>query len=135
VLLNLLSNAVKYNRDDGKVWISFDEQNDLMGVSIRDEGCGVRRDELPRIFDKFYRAAGSGQVKGAGLGLYIVKLLMEAMGGKITAKSDKDAGSTFIASFAKADAAAIRPDAQDKEILSANFQILNNVKIKPDGRR
>ena len=121
VLLNLLSNAVKYNRDDGKVWVSFDEQNDLMGVSIRDEGCGVRRDELPRIFEKFYRAAGSGQVKGAGLGLYIVKLLMEAMGGKITVKSDKGAGSTFTASFAKANAAESRPDAQDKEILSTNF--------------
>jgi signal transduction histidine kinase len=99
VLVNLLSNAVKYNREGGKVWISFDERNDLMDVSIKDEGCGVRREELPRIFEKFYRAAGSEQVKGAGLGLYIVKLLMEAMGGKITAKSDQGAGSTFIASF------------------------------------
>ncbi len=121
VLLNLLSNAVKYNGEGGKVWVSFDERNDLMDVAIRDEGCGVRRDELPRIFDKFYRAAGSEKVKGAGLGLYIVKLLMEAMGGKISVKSDKGAGSTFTASFARADVAASRLDAQDKEILSANF--------------
>lgn len=104
VLVNLLSNAVKYNREGGKVRISCCERNDLIDVSIQDEGCGLRRDELPRIFEKFYRATGSEQVKGAGLGLYIVKLLMEAMGGRITARSDHGAGSTFIASFAKTNA-------------------------------
>lgn len=123
VLLNLLSNAVKYNRAGGKVRVSFDERNDLMDVSIRDEGCGIRCDELPRIFEKFYRATGSEQVKGAGLGLYIVKLLMEAMGGTITVRSDQGAGSTFMASFKRTDAAASRPDVQDKEIISTNFKL------------
>ena len=123
VLLNLLSNAVKYNREGGKVRVSFDERNDLMDVSIRDEGCGIRRHELPRIFEKFYRATGSEQVKGAGLGLYIVKLLMEAMGGTITVRSDQGAGSTFTASFKRTDAAVSRPDAQDKEIISSNFKL------------
>ncbi len=101
VLVNLLSNAVKYNREGGKVRISCDERNDLIDVSIQDEGCGVRRDELPRIFEKFYRATGSEQVKGAGLGLYIVKLLMEAIGGTISVRSDQGSGSTFIASFTR----------------------------------
>lgn len=108
VLLNLLSNAIKYNRDDGRIWIYFDEGEDALDVSIKDEGNGIGRDELPRIFDKFYRAAGSERVKGAGLGLYIVKLLTEAMGGKVMVKSDQGAGSTFTVSFIKADTAAPR---------------------------
>jgi two-component system sensor histidine kinase/response regulator len=105
VLVNLLSNALKYNREGGRIWISFDEQGGSLEVSITDEGCGIRRDELPRIFEKFYRAAGSQQLKGSGLGLYIVRRLMEAMGGKVAVASDWGAGSTFIASFAKTNAA------------------------------
>jgi two-component system sensor histidine kinase/response regulator len=110
VLVNLLSNAVKYSREGGKVWISLDELNDRIGVSIKDEGCGVRSDELLKIFEKFYRAAGSEKVKGAGLGLYIVKLLTEAMGGTITVVSNQGAGSTFTASFIKANAATLCVD-------------------------
>ncbi len=78
-----------------------------MSVSIKDEGRGIRQDELPRIFEKYYRATGSEQVKGAGLGLYIVNLLMESMGGKITVKSDQGAGSTFTVSFVKAEGVAL----------------------------
>ena len=110
VLVNLLSNAVKYSREGGRVWVSLDELNDRIGVSIKDEGCGVRRDELPKIFEKFYRAAGSEKTKGAGLGLYIVKLLTEAMGGTIAVVSDQGAGSMFTASFIKANAATLDVD-------------------------
>ena len=78
----------------------------MLDVSIRDEGNGIDRDEFPRIFDKFYRVAGNEQIKGAGLGLYIVKLLTEAMGGKVTVKSDRYAGSTFTVSLPKANAEA-----------------------------
>lgn len=106
-LVNLLSNAVKYNREGGRVWVYFDEQDDLITVSIRDEGCGIGCDELPKIFGKYYRAAGSERVKGTGLGLYIVKLFTEAMGGKITVASDQRDGSTFTVSFTKANAAAL----------------------------
>ncbi len=108
VLVNLLSNAVKYNREGGRVWVYFDEQDDLITVSVKDEGCGIGCDELPKIFGKYYRAAGSERVKGAGLGLYIVKLFTEAMGGKITVVSDQGAGSTFTVSFTKTNAAALR---------------------------
>ena len=103
VLINLISNAIKYNRCGGKVWISFNESASWQHLSVRDEGCGVSPTELPNIFDKFYRAAGSEQRKGAGLGLYIVNLLMEAMGGKIEVISCVNVGSTFTASFKKHD--------------------------------
>lgn len=109
VLVNLLSNAIKYNREGGRVWIYFDEEEGMPSVSMRDEGNGIDRDELPRIFDKFYRVAGSEQIKGAGLGLYIVKILTEAMGGNVTVKSDRYAGSTFTVSLPKANAAAAQP--------------------------
>lgn len=106
VLLNILSNAIKYNRDDGRVWIYFDERDGVFDVSIQDEGQGIRSDELPRIFDKFYRASGSERVKGAGLGLYIVKLLTEAMSGRVAAASRPGIGSTFTVSLPKAQAPA-----------------------------
>ncbi len=101
VLVNLVSNAVKYNRDNGKVYIHMDDRDKWVDISITDEGCGIRRDELSRVFEKFYRAAGSERIKGAGLGLYIVKLLTEAMGGKITIASNPGAGSTFTLSLQK----------------------------------
>jgi two-component system, sensor histidine kinase and response regulator len=107
VLVNLLSNAVKYNRKGGRVWVCFDELDDLITVSIIDEGCGIGCDELPRIFQKYYRAAGSEPVTGAGLGLYIVKLLTEAMGAKIDVVTDQGAGSTFTVTFKKAKVAEL----------------------------
>jgi len=99
VLVNLISNAVKYNRQGGHVRIAFDDRGPRVRVSILDKGCGVSSQELSRIFDKFYRAAGSERKKGAGLGLFIVKLLMEAMGGEIAASSDVGVGSIFTATF------------------------------------
>ena len=107
VMINLLSNAIKYNRDNGAVRISFDSNTDRVSISIEDEGSGIAEAELDRIFDKFYRAAGSDRVKGAGLGLYIVKHLAEAMGGKVTVVSQPGKGSTFTVTFIKADAAAL----------------------------
>ncbi len=109
VLLNLLSNAIKYNRADGRVWLYFDDGDGMVDVSIRDDGNGIGCEELPKIFDKFYRAAGSEKIKGAGLGLYIVKVLTETMGGKISAESDRGFGSTFTVSFPEENASSLRP--------------------------
>ncbi len=99
VLVNLISNAVKYNRRGGKVWISFDDTGPCLQISVQDEGCGISHEELPFIFDKFYRAAGSERIKGAGLGLYIAKLIAQAMAGEITVSSTIGVGSVFTATF------------------------------------
>jgi signal transduction histidine kinase len=106
VLVNLISNAVKYNREDGRIWNSVNVCKDRIHVTVRDEGCGIPPHELPFIFDKFYRAPGSELIKGAGLGLYIVKLLIEAMGGSITAVSEQGGGSAFTLSFPLANSSA-----------------------------
>jgi signal transduction histidine kinase len=108
VLVNLLSNAVKYSREGGRIWISFKEVDSRIEVAIKDEGCGIHREELSHIFNKFYRAAGSEQVKGAGLGLHIVKLLTESMEGKVIAESEQGAGSSFTVSFLEARATTAR---------------------------
>jgi two-component system phosphate regulon sensor histidine kinase PhoR len=120
VLMNLLSNAVKYNRYGGKVWVTVEGMHDGIDISITDEGCGIPRNEIPRIFDKFYRAAGSEQIKGAGLGLYIVKLLTEAMGGKISAVSRPGVGSTFTVSFQKPNAVFEGPETSKEKAAHAH---------------
>ena len=102
IMINLISNAIKYNRTGGKVRISFDTRNDMVNIAIQDEGNGISQAEIGRIFDKFYRIAGSERVKGAGLGLYIVKLLIDAMGGEITVESRPGIGSTFTVSLIRA---------------------------------
>jgi signal transduction histidine kinase len=99
VLFNLLSNAVKYNREGGKVVISFEETQERLDVSIADEGAGISPEELPRIFEKYYRASGSEKVKGTGLGLHIVKLLAGAMNGAVRAASSPCSGSVFTISL------------------------------------
>ena len=99
VLINLLSNAVKFSREGAKVCIGLREEMAWMRLSVKDEGCGIQPDEMPRIFDRFYRATGSEQIKGAGLGLHIAKLLVGAMAGKISVESTPGAGSTFTVSL------------------------------------
>lgn len=103
VLVNLLSNAIKYNRDDGRVTVLFDDADGRIDVCITDEGMGIAQRELSRIFDKFYRVPGSERVKGVGLGLYIVRLMAEAMGGCVTVTSRIGLGSTFTVSLPKAE--------------------------------
>ena len=102
VLINLLSNAVKYNRKNGNIWIYTNNTSNDVEVSVKDTGYGIPEDELPKVFEKFYRAKGSERAKGTGLGLYIVGLLMDAMNGSISLKSKEGVGSTFTVSFRKA---------------------------------
>ncbi|NTV57999.1 MAG: response regulator [Deltaproteobacteria bacterium] len=99
VLINLISNALKFSRAGGTVWISVTEDAQGAHLKVKDQGCGIAPKDLPRIFDRFYRAAGSEHIKGAGLGLYIAKLLVEAMAGKLSVESTLGAGSTFTASL------------------------------------
>jgi signal transduction histidine kinase len=102
VLINLLSNAIKYNRKQGKIWVFTRETEDSVEISVKDTGYGIPEEEMPRIFEKFYRTKGSEQAQGSGLGLYLVKLLMDAMGGAGAVNSEEGVGSTFTVSFRKA---------------------------------
>ncbi len=97
ILLNLLSNAIKYNRIGGTVQISCGPTgNGLVRIVVRDSGCGIAAEALPRLFQPFERLAPLYDgVEGTGIGLALSKRLADAMGGTIGIKSVAGAGSTF----------------------------------------
>lgn len=96
VVANLIDNALKYT-EKGKIEITAYEDNDFVNVSVRDTGIGISSQDLPKIFNKFYRSGNIlvyNQV-GAGLGLYLGKQIIELHGGKILVDSIFGQGSTF----------------------------------------
>ncbi|MDQ3626009.1 MAG: ATP-binding protein [Verrucomicrobiota bacterium] len=97
VIYNLLDNAVKYSQPGGKVWLSARQSEDRVQIGIRDEGAGIPAADLPRVFERFYRAdkARSRQIGGTGLGLSIVKHIAQLHGGSVEAESELGRGSTF----------------------------------------
>ena len=89
VIQNVIENAIKYG--DGKqITISFYEEEDCKLISVLNTGCSLKEEELPHIFDSFYRGSNSKKQEGSGLGLYICKQLMHKMDGEIFAKIKED---------------------------------------------
>jgi len=96
VLLNLVSNAVKYNCDGGRVGVGIAVSAEMLRVSVSDTGPGIAAEDLPHIFQRFYRVAGTEeQVKGTGLGLCIAKQIIEMHGGEMDVESQLGVGTTF----------------------------------------
>ena len=98
VLFNLLDNAIKYGREGGKVTVSALQKDQReIEISVRDNGIGIPKEDLPRIFERFYRVdkGRSQELGGTGLGLSIVKHLVQTHGGKVWAESQLGEGSTF----------------------------------------
>ncbi|TFF38539.1 sensor histidine kinase [Mucilaginibacter psychrotolerans] len=97
VISNLLSNAVKYSPKGKNVIIRAEKQEDMIQVSVQDEGMGVHKQDLPRIFDRYYRAGTehTKHISGFGVGLYICAEIIERHDGRIWADSEKGVGSTF----------------------------------------
>jgi len=95
VISNLLSNALKYTGDHGNVSISVTPCDTGATVAVRDTGVGIPPEDLPRIFEKFYRVRNTGGAKGTGVGLAIVKAVTEGMGGSVQVLSKPGQGSTF----------------------------------------
>ncbi|MBI2942308.1 MAG: GAF domain-containing protein [Chloroflexi bacterium] len=97
VLANLVSNAVKYSPGGGTIVVEASSASTGVLVRVRDEGWGIRPDQLPHVFEKFYRgeAAKSGRLPGTGLGLYICRSIVELHGGQIWVESAPQRGSTF----------------------------------------
>lgn len=96
VLQNLLSNAIKYSPEGGAIGVRVEDLGRAARVSVADEGEGIPEEALPRLFERFYRAANAAsRAKGLGLGLYISRSLIEAHGGRIWAESRPGQGSTF----------------------------------------
>jgi two-component system phosphate regulon sensor histidine kinase PhoR len=95
VLVNLIHNAIKFTRPGGDVALSLALGEGVVIFSVRDTGAGIPADDLPRIFERFYRVERSRTSSGTGLGLSIAKHIIEAHGGKIWAQSEEGRGSEF----------------------------------------
>ncbi len=101
VMSNLLENAAKYNREHGSISIVTGREDNGVTVKIADTGIGIPEDALPHIFEPFYRVdqSRSRAVGGAGLGLPLVKDIVEKYGGEVAVKSEAGEGTTFILRF------------------------------------
>lgn len=97
VLDNIISNAIKYSPEGGKIIFSFKEKNDKIEVRISDEGVGIPKENVSKIFERFYRVdkARSRKLGGTGLGLAIAREIILLHGGNIWAKSDEGKGTTI----------------------------------------
>ena len=103
VLINLLSNAIKFTPPGGVVTVKAKDDNEYIRVEVNDTGIGIPADELPKIFDEFYRGLDLTE-RGAGLGLSIARGIVEGHGGKIWATSPcpgSDKGSQFVVTLPK----------------------------------
>jgi signal transduction histidine kinase len=101
VITILLENAIKYTPEGGRVIVTAREVERRAEVEVSDTGIGIREDQLPHIFERFYRADEARTTGGAGLGLAIARQITEAHGGKIEVRSELGKGSTFVLSLSK----------------------------------
>jgi len=104
VLLNLLDNAIKYSDPGARVDVRVLDDADSVTVRVSDTGVGIPEEDLPNLFDRFYRVDKdrSRTTGGSGLGLAISKQIVEMHGGQLSVKSEVDAGSTFDVRLPKA---------------------------------
>ena len=99
VLVNLIHNAIKFTPVDGEITVGARQEGDWILISVADTGVGISPENLPRIFERFYKADRSRSGGGTGLGLAIAKHVVEAHGGRIWAESIEGRGSTFTFSL------------------------------------
>jgi two-component system phosphate regulon sensor histidine kinase PhoR len=95
---NLLDNAVKYSRERGEIRLRARQRDGEIELTVSDDGIGIAKEDLPRIFERFYRAdkaRSPDKVRGTGLGLAIVKHIAQLHGGRVEAESELDKGTTI----------------------------------------
>jgi signal transduction histidine kinase len=111
VLANLIENAVKYSGSGGRIRVVAADQGDRVALSVEDTGIGIAPEHLPFVWDRLYRAEPSRSARGLGLGLSLVKAIVEAHGGSVAVTSTHGAGSTFTVMLPKTPPSATSPRA------------------------
>lgn len=98
LIMIIIDNAVKFTEDGGSIYINVTSEDNI-AISIRDEGCGIKEEELPFIFDKFYKSKLRQNEKGSGLGLVIAKQIVMRHNGRVEVVSEEGHGTEFIFTF------------------------------------
>ena len=98
---NIIGNAIKYSYDNSKIEIKLRNENDKIKVTIKDYGIGIEEEKIPYIFNKFYQGDTSHSNEGNGLGLALVKGIVDLINGKIEVHSEVNKGTEFIVTLNK----------------------------------
>jgi two-component system phosphate regulon sensor histidine kinase PhoR len=101
VFANLLDNAIKFSKEKGTITISTSETAEEIVIKVKDDGIGIKGDEIPYIFDTFRRGKTTEKKEGFGLGLAAVKAIVEEHGGRVLVESELGKGSVFTVSLPK----------------------------------
>lgn len=102
VFINLISNALKFTEEHGDIWINLYTNNKNIIVEVRDSGIGIKKEDLPFIFERLYRGDKSrNEIEGSGIGLTIVKNIIQLHSASIDVESEEEKGTTFKVSFNK----------------------------------
>jgi two-component system, OmpR family, heavy metal sensor histidine kinase CusS len=96
---NLMENALRFTPDGGSIDIAIGRHRDYTEISVKDTGCGIESEHLPRVFDRFYRADASRSSHGAGLGLALVKSIVDLHGGLAKIDSESGRGTSVVITF------------------------------------
>jgi signal transduction histidine kinase len=95
VLVNLLSNALKYSPVEGRVRVDAEQRGSWVVISVADQGPGIAPEDMPRVFERYYRGRAAEAKEGLGLGLHSARLLVEAHGGRLQVENAPGGGATF----------------------------------------
>ena len=125
IMDNLLDNAIKYTPEGGSIYINAVGDGDNVVINVTDTGIGISAEDLAHVFQKFYRADNSDtrEIGGTGLGLYLVKQRVEAMGGRVWAESMIGEGTTFYVSFPR-----ISAEEYNKRMIAVNNNMIKGGK-------
>ena len=130
IMGNLIENAIKYTPEGGSIYVNVRGDGDRVLINVTDTGIGISADDVAHIFQKFYRADNSDTrtIGGTGLGLYLVKQRVEAMGGRVWAESSFGEGSTFYVSLPR-----ISGEEYEKRMIAyRNAAIMQKATAKPN---
>jgi two-component system phosphate regulon sensor histidine kinase PhoR len=119
ILVNLVTNAIKYSEPGTQITLSARGDQSAVRFEVADQGVGIRKEHVPRLFEKFYRADDPAvrRTAGTGLGLYIVRSLVAMLGGQVHVRSRHGKGSIFVVTLPRADAVTqqVRPRRRNGE--------------------
>lgn len=98
---NIIKNCIEHSKEGGQINISWEDSSIFTQVAIEDNGLGIKREELPKIFDRFYKGPNSNNPTNIGIGLYIAKTIIEGQNGSVYAFSNEGKGTRFVITFMK----------------------------------